>query len=42
MHPEIARPTYWREPQLRTRSSTRHHRSTRRFFPRRPAATEDR
>jgi hypothetical protein len=42
MHPEIARQIMWQDRQVRDLTAARHHRSTRRRFPRRPAATEAR
>lgn len=42
MHPEIARQLAWQDLQVRDLTAARHHRSTRRRFPRRPARTEDR
>jgi hypothetical protein len=42
MHPEIARQVWWNDRHIRELTASRHHRSSKRRFPRRPARTEDR
>jgi hypothetical protein len=42
MHPEIARQVPWNDRHIRELAGSRHHRSSKRRLPRRPAGTEDR
>jgi hypothetical protein len=42
MHPEIARQVRWNDRHILEPTACRHHRSSKRRFPRRPAHTEDR